>query len=369
MRVGVDGRALRATRPRRGIAIYLEQLLAELTRLHPQDEYRVLVPGVERARAVPEDVEVVGVGGSGRAVHAAAALAGRPRLDRLLRRPDLIWAPAPAPLAVSRETPLVLTVHDLSFVHRPRDYDPYERLWHGLARPRRLARRAQRVLTDSDAVRVQVLDEWSLEPERVRTVRPGPGRAPLAGAGPVAERAPDAVGASGGARPPHVLAVGGLEPRKQPMLLFEAHRRARERGLRAGLAFVGDGPLRGELQEVGATVLGRLRDRELDAAYADALCLGCVSREEGFGFTPLEALAAGVPAVVSDLPVFRETLGDAALVVAADDVDALAHALLRLEREPELRESLVAAGRRRVELLSWERAARETRAVFEEAIA
>ena len=115
------------------------------------------------------------------------------------------------------------------------------------------------------------------------------------------------------------------------------------------------------------TVLGRLRDRELDAAYADALCLACVSREEGFGFTPLEALAAGVPAVVSDLPVFRETLGDAALMVPADDADALADALLRLEREPELRESLVAAGRERVRLFSWERAARETRAVFEEA--
>ena len=112
---------------------------------------------------MPENVEVVGVGGSGRALHAAAALAGRPRLDRLLRGPDLIWAPAPAPLAVSRETPFVLTVHDLSFVHRPRDYGGYERLWHTVARPRRLARRAQRVLTDSDAVRAELLDEWALD--------------------------------------------------------------------------------------------------------------------------------------------------------------------------------------------------------------
>jgi glycosyltransferase involved in cell wall biosynthesis len=362
MRVGVDARALRASRPRRGIAIYLEQLLAELARLYPEDEYRVLVPGVARAGAVPEDVEVVGVGGSGRALQAAAALAGRPRLDRLLRKPDLIWAPAPAPLAVSRETPFVLTVHDLSFVHRPRDYDLYERAWHGIARPHRLARRAQRVLADSDAVRAQLLDEWDLEPERVRTVRPGPGRAPRADGsplpGPASAHAPAA----------RVLAVGGLEPRKQPMLLLEAHRRAAQQGLHADLAFVGDGPLRGELQAAGGAVLGRLRDAELDAAYAGALCLACVSREEGFGFTPLEALAAGVPAVVSDIPVFRETLGDAALMVPPDDADALAHALLRLEREPELRESLVAAGRERVELLSWEHAARETRAVFEEAL-
>jgi glycosyltransferase involved in cell wall biosynthesis len=358
MRVGVDGRALRATRERRGVAVYLEQLLRELARLHPEDEYRVLVPGVPREEAPPENVELIEAGRGGRALHGAAALVGRPRLDRLLGRPDLVWAPAPAPLAVSRDTPFVLTVHDLSFVHRPRDYGRYERLWHRVARPQRLAQRAQRVLADSDAVRAELLDEWRLPPERVRTVRLGPGRGALA---------EDGAARAGEGRAGHVLAVGGLESRKQPGLLVEAHRRARERGLLAGLVFVGDGPLRRELEDAGATVLGRLGDRELDAAYANALCLACVSREEGFGFTPLEAISAGVPAVVSDLPVFRETLGDAALAVPPGDADALAAALLRLEREPELRERLVAAGREHVGLLSWERAARETRAVFEEA--
>ena len=61
-------------------------------------------------------------------------------------------------------------------------------------------------------------------------------------------------------------------------------------------------------------------------------------------------------------------MGDAALVVPAGDVEALAEALLRLEREPELRTRLVEAGRARLAELSWERAARETRAVFEEAL-
>jgi glycosyltransferase involved in cell wall biosynthesis len=98
-----------------------------------------------------------------------------------------------------------------------------------------------------------------------------------------------------------------------------------------------------------------------------ALCLSCVSREEGFGFTPLEALAAGVPPVVSALPIFEETLGDAALSVPAGDPEALADALLRLEREPALRDQLLAAGHKRLARYSWERAARETRAVFEEA--
>jgi glycosyltransferase involved in cell wall biosynthesis len=355
MRIGVDGRALRATEAPRGVAVYLERLLEELVRLHPDDDYRVLVPGGARAEVVPDGVELV-VGGVGRTVHASAALLGRPRVDRLLERPDLVWLPAPAPIAVSPETPYVLTVHDLSFAHRPRDYSAYARLWHRLARPRQLAERASRVITDTEVVRRELIEEWRLPAERVRVVPLGPGREVAAVAG----------AARGAAR--HVLAVGALEPRKLPLLLARAHARARERGLRSGLVFAGDGPLRGELEAAGATVLGHVSDAELDAAYADALCLAAPSREEGFGFTPLEALAAGVPPVVSDLPVFAETLGDAALRVPVGDVAALADALLRIEREPELRARLVEAGRARLRELTWERAARDTRAVFEEAL-
>ena len=71
--------------------------------------------------------------------------------------------------------------------------------------------------------------------------------------------------------------------------------------------------------------------------------------------------------MVADLPVFAETLGAAALRVPAGDADALAEALMRLEREPGLRERLVAAGQEAVGRFSWERAARETRAVLAEA--
>ena len=369
MRIGIDGRALRATTEARGVAVYLERLVRELVRQRPEDEYRVLVPGGARPGALPEGVEVVERGGSGRALQGVAALAGRPRIDRLLGSPDLVWIPAPAPVALSPDAPYVLTVHDLSFVHHPRDFSAYERVWHRLARPHRLAARARRVLTDTEAVRNQVIDEWALSPKRVRAVRLGPGRAePDADQSDQAITVTEAGVSEAVGQPGDILAVGALEPRKQPLVLARAHALARERGLGAGLVFAGDGPLRAEVEATGATVLGHVSDAGVDAAYGHALCLACVSREEGFGFTPLEALAAGVPPVVSDLPVFAETLGDAALVVPAGDVEALAEALLRLEREPELRTRQVEAGRARLAELSWERAARETRAVFEEAL-
>jgi glycosyltransferase involved in cell wall biosynthesis len=164
-----------------------------------------------------------------------------------------------------------------------------------------------------------------------------------------------------------VLAVGALEPRKRPDLLVEAHARARAAGLRADLVFAGEGSLRGRVAGSGANVLGYVPDEELDVLYRDALAVSCVSREEGFAFTPLEAIAHGTPAVVSDLPVFAETLGDGALRVAPGNADALAEALLRLERDRDLRAQLVDAGRAAAGRLSWTRAAVRTREVFVEA--
>ncbi len=338
MHVAVDGRSLRPDTGRaRGVARYLRCLLDELVRAYPEDTYALVDPGSLRL--------------------AASALTGRPRLDRLAPGCDLAWLPSPAPVAVSRDVPLVLTVHDLSFEHRPGDYSLYDRGWQRLARPARLARRAQRVLCISETTRSAVVSEWGVEAGRTRTVLPGPGRAAGA-AGTVPASVPEEF----------VLAVGALEPRKLPGLLVEAHRQARAGGLRASLVFAGDGPLRAELEGSGATVLGHVPDAVLEGLYQRALAVSCVSREEGFGFTPLEALARGTPAVVTDLPVFDETVGAGALRVPLGDAGALANALLRLEREPELRELLARAGSEAVARLSWEDAARATRSAFVEAV-
>ena len=201
------------------------------------------------------------------------------------------------------------------------------------------------------------MEEWGIAPNRVRVIPPGPGRPP----GPAASL-PYGLPAT------YFLAVGALEPRKRPDLVVEAHALARARGLQAGLVLAGDGPLRAALEQSHAAVLGFVEDGVLEGLYREALALVCVSEEEGFGFTPLEAIARGTPAVVSDLPVFDETLAKGALRVPRGDSSALADALLRIERDAALRERLVAAGGRAVESVSWPRAAAATRAVLAEAV-
>ena len=157
--------------------------------------------------------------------------------------------------------------------------------------------------------------------------------------------------------PKYLLAVGALEPRKRLDVLLRAHALARSRGLSAALVLAGEGPLRDELTASGATVLGHVSDGVLDALYGSALALVSSSAEEGFGFTPVEALRRGTPAVVSDLPPYGETVANAVLRFPPGDVEALAEALLRIEGEPALRRELVDAGGMAVAQLSWRRAA------------
>jgi glycosyltransferase involved in cell wall biosynthesis len=355
----VDARHLAA---HRGVARYSGALLDALAREFPKDSWALFMPGsalypvVESLRQHP-NVEVHRHRFASRPLFGAAAVARRPRLDRLIGGPlDLVWMPAPAPVALSASVPLALTVQDLSFERRPRDFTTYERIWHLLARPRALARRADRVIVLAPSTGEEVGSSWGIASERIEVVAPG-----VALPRAVCEPEP------GLRRPgPYLLAVGALEPRKAPELLADAFTRAREQGLSAELVFAGEGRLAARLQQPSVHVLGQVSDEELDALYRGALALVVPSLLEGYGLQLREALARGVPGVVSDLPSFGAELTPAVLRVPPGDVDALTAALLRIGSDAALRNRLASAAPRTVEGLTWEAAARATRAVFAE---
>jgi glycosyltransferase involved in cell wall biosynthesis len=236
-------------------------------------------------------------------------------------------------VAISRDVPLVLTLHDIAWVQRPRDFTLYERIWHQLARPRALARRAASVAAVSEETRRAAIEGWSLDPDRVTVVQP-----------PFATGSLHAT--AGGDRPGgYFLYVGALEPRKAPEVLESAWRRARSNGLEANLVVVGEGrvPLTGP----GVERRGWVSDSELGALYSGAIALVMPSRLEGAGLPPLEAALHETPSICSDLPTLRETLGaDGAEWVPPGDAEALAAALLRMAQDHRRRHAIAAAARR-----------------------
>ncbi len=343
MRIGVDARHLAAGR---GVARYLRHALEALARRFPADEWIAFVPGRQAVQA-PDGVALRRNRLPGRVLFGAGALTGRPALERLCGGGlDVLWLPAPAPVGLDGSTPLVLTVHDLSWLLRPGDFTAYERAWHAAGRLDRLARRADQVVCVSQATAAQVGERWGVDPDRLRVVPEGPG-APVVGVSP--QSGPDRTTA------PYVLCVGALEPRKAPELLAGAHARARARGLRSELVFAGSGRLADRLEgRPGVRLLGPVHGTALDMLYRGATALVAPSYDEGFGLTPLEALARGVAPVVADLPVYEETLGSGALRFGAGDAAGLADALLRIEADGQLRARVVADGQTAIARLSWE---------------
>jgi glycosyltransferase-like protein len=172
-----------------------------------------------------------------------------------------------------------------------------------------------------------------------------------------------------------ILTVGGIEPRKGSLTLLDAFAAARraipER--RPVLLVAGGATLfdyRDEIDRFHARaaalgldgdvrVLGPVEDADLERLYRAADVFALPSTKEGFGLAVLEALAAGLPAVVSDLDVFRGFLGDgdSALLARTGDPDALAGALVRVAREPELADRLRAGGHAVVARHTWARVA------------
>ena len=347
MRVAVDGRSL-VGGGARGVAHYTAALLEALAAEYPDDEYRVLLP---RGRAmVPRGVVPVRHALPARLLFGAAAAAGRPRLDRLAGPADVVFLPAPAPVAVG-SVPYVLTVHDRS----------WEAAAAGLHAVRAAVARGGAAAAAGAAGGGGGVRRGSGPRRAPRRVGPGAGASARDPAGGPAAARPRPTAPLRARRPaPYFLFVGALEPRKAPDLLAAAFLRARERGLAADLVIAGEGRL--DPRGPGIRRLGRVDD--LGSLYAGALAVVLPSWLEGFGLPPVEGLVAGAPAIVSDLPVLREVLGGGALYVPPGDVGALADALLALASDPALRARLLEAGRAKIAPLSWAETARRTRAVL-----
>jgi glycosyltransferase involved in cell wall biosynthesis len=353
VRIGIDVRELggRAT----GLGRYLAGLLGAWQELPEMREHELLLFS---AKPVP-----IRAGGSLRVRTALVPGAGDVWWEQLKLASaanhhalDVFFAPgytAPLRLAV----PLVLTIHDVSFVAHPEWFG-----WREGTRRRTLtrlsARKARTILTVSDFSRAEIVAHLGVPADAVRRV--------YNGFTPPADALP-------GASDPRellVLYAGTILSRRHVPDLVRAFRAVAEHYPRASLAIVGDNRTYPR-EDVGALV----RDAGLGARvmvhdYADEGLLAnlyhrarvfvFLSEYEGFGLTPLEALSAGVPSVLLDTPVAREVFGRAAAYVEDTSESAVATAIEKLLVDGSARQSILAAAPAVLARFSWTRAGRET---------
>ena len=222
--------------------------------------------------------------------------------------------PAPRRLSV----PFTLTIHDL----RSLDLDraPFVRRLFGGRVLGGATRDARRVLCVSDAMRARIEEEFPHARGKVVVIGNGVDHLPVLARDP--------------AEPPFLLHVGHIEPRKNLELLL--HALASDEGLpRLVLAGAARGGTLDELLAVAAeldvtdrvTTIASADDDELARLHATAACAVFPSRLEGFGIGPAEALRAGCPVAVSDIPAHREIVGEAVPSFGVDDVEGAVDAI------------------------------------------
>jgi glycosyltransferase involved in cell wall biosynthesis len=380
MRVLIDARPAAFAQPT-GIGTYTRALLSELPKADLDTDFVVwYLRGRDLLRRGPKPslrdarVRRRWTPFPSRWFEIASERWALPRIEWLARF-DVLFAPnfVPPP---TRSRHLVITVHDLAFRRFPETAPHGTRRW--LARLDAAIQQAARIIVPSRCTGDDLRELFGVDRERVAVVPHGVDHGRF---NPEARSRATEVAGGYGLRGPYLLALGGIEPRKNLPALLQAYASLPD-DVRPELAIVGSGvewnpegpsALRAALATLppavrdGIVLTGYVPDHDVPAIVAGALALAYPSRYEGFGLPVLEAMACGTPVLSSSVSAIPEVTGDAALLVDPTAVDTIADGLRRIVEDEGLRKRLSATGVDRARAFTWPEAARRTAAVLRDA--
>lgn len=366
MRITVDIRPLLEAQ-RTGVARYTEHLLKELFAAD-RNEYTLYSNAFGRPQPsdfqpYPRNVRAHFTRYPNRLLNLSTFLTGHPTIEGMVPDTDVVYLPNLNFVATKK--PLVVTVHDLSFLRYPSFFSAKQRLWHAMVRPERLLKGAAAVVAVSEHTKADITELLGIDAEKIHVVSPGLSLDTL----PMGADAA-AVLARFRLERPFFLYVGSLEPRKNVDAIvkaFEAMPDGVDLVLAGGAGWLNARTLDAIRRSPAADRIRRIgyvSDTEKAALYAAAVAFVYPSLYEGFGMPPLEAMACGTPVITSFSSSLGEVAGNAALLVDPHDISALADAMRSVLSDAALRTELIRRGRERAKLFDWKRSADALRKVF-----
>ncbi len=363
MRIGIDISRIAAT-ARTGTEQYTNELLAALGRRDRRNDYTLYTNRLPAALPpLPPNFALrhIPLGRLWTHLRLSAEVALHP--------PDTLFIPAhviPFGARMACNTRLVVTIHDLGYLHFPEAHTRAQRLQLRLTTAWS-THIADAVIAISQTTMDDLVRLAHVPAKKIAVVHHGVSSrfVPTQRIDtPATHSLMQQIGQN-----PYFLYVGTIQPRKNLVRLIEAFALATQNDPHWRLVIVGkqgwlSGPIVQRAAEFGLTervlFTGYLPDANIPMLLAGATAFVFPSLYEGFGLPVLEAMAAGIPVLTSNSSSLPEVAGDAALLVDPQETQAIAAGLTRLAQEADLRAELRTRGLAQAALFTWDRCAEQT---------
>lgn len=367
MRIGIDARCLQE-RQGSGVAVFTRELLRAMFREPREHSFVLFANALHQNASVLEEfsaphVTIRSFRVPNKLLHASEALLRWPTLDGLMGNVDVVYMPNIHFASFSSRVPVVMTFFDMSYESHSDLFSTRSRLWHWVVNPRRLANRANAIVTISHHSKATIEQYFGVSGEKIHVVYPG---AP--------SRQDETARGKSESHVRSILVLSDLEPRKNILSIlraFEGVKKTFPEPLRC--IVVGRNGWNAsyvkKLHDAARGISdvefrGYVSESEKWNLLRSASALVYVSYEEGFGFPPLEAMSVGTPVVASSLASLPEVVGDAALLVNPYDIADIAKGLQAILSDDALRARLCERGYERITNYSWDAAARKALDIF-----
>ncbi|MFH1551277.1 MAG: glycosyltransferase family 1 protein [bacterium] len=371
MNIGIDIRVL-ARGARTGVEEYTISLLSHLLPIGPDINYQLFYNAYQKVRldypwlslnnVFLRDFKI-----PNRFLFFSSRYFNQPKIDKILGNVDVYFNPHFFNSPLSKKCRKIITFHDLSFERYPEFFSLRKRLWQKfLMNAREEAKKADKIIAVSHSTKEDLIDIYGIEPEKIDVIYSGISsqfRQIIDN-----QEETKRIKTKYGLPDDFILYLGTIEPRKNIIGLIKAFELLRnDYSIKLVLAGV-SGWLEQDIfkrakeskYQKDIVFTGLIEPEDRPYIYNLALIFVYPSFFEGFGFPPLEAMACGIPVIVSNSSSLSEAVGDSALMVDPNNTDEIAWAMKITLTDTDLRKVFIKKGLEQVNKFSWQKTAEKT---------